>query len=69
MRLKETILGIIKRMDFSEAIEQKLDCQRCGGKKTVLRKIAMEKQQKIKGQWYVETCQNEQCDYWDAGFI
>lgn len=68
MTLKETVLGIIERMDFSECLEVKMNCPKCSGKGTVTRRITMEKQQKMKGKWYIETCSNEGCDYWNAGF-
>jgi len=68
MKIKEMVLGIIGRMDFSESLELKMDCPTCHGKGTVIRRITIEKQQKIKERWYVEYCSEEACDYWSAGF-
>jgi len=68
LEIKEKVLNIIGRMDFSESLELKMDCPTCHGKGTVIRRITIEKQQKMKGKWFVEVCSNEECDYWNAGF-
>jgi hypothetical protein len=67
--LKETVLGIVGRMNFEESLEVKMDCPKCKQKNSVIRRVIKEKQQNIKGRWYVEHCESETCDYWNAGFI
>jgi len=69
MKIKELVLDLIDRMDFSESVEEKRDCPKCKEKKSVIRMIAMESNQGRKGRWYVERCTNKNCGYFDAGFI
>lgn len=47
-----------------EVIREYHRCPKCGGR--VERRVAREQQQKEKGKYYVENC--EECDYWKSGF-
>jgi len=69
MEIKERVLAILSQIDFSESQEVRLDCPKCHKKGSVIRRISMEKQQKMKGKWYVEHCEEDTCDYWDSGFL
>jgi len=55
-------------MEFEESVEVKRDCPKCGGKSTVLRRIAKEASQSMVKRWYVEYCTVETCEYWNCGF-
>lgn len=68
MTSKERIINIFENMEFEETVEVKRDCPKCGGKNTVLRRIAKEPSQNMIKRWYVEHCSNEDCPYWGCGF-
>lgn len=68
MKIKEQVLAIIERMDFSEYIEEKGRCPKCY-KNTLVRHIQREQQQKRAGRWHVEYCTDEGCAYWNCGFL
>ena len=65
---KKMALEIITKIEFEESAQERRNCPTCKGKETVLRRITKEPQQEAKGRWYVETCDNEDCPYWDCGF-
>jgi len=67
--IKEKVVMIISKMDFSEGVEEKRDCPKCKSKGSVIRNIAKEPQQGMMGKWFVEHCTNDDCDHWDCGFI
>ena len=66
--LKDKIIKIFENMEFEESVEVKRDCPKCGGKSTVLRRIAKEASQSMVKRWYVEYCTVETCEYWNCGF-
>jgi len=68
MKIKEEVLDIIAKMDFSESVVERRDCPKCGTEGSVERRVSKEPQQPIKGRWYMETCENPDCPYWDCGF-
>lgn len=53
-------------VEFEESVEVRKNCPKCKGKKTVVRTVVKELQQKKKGRWYTEHC--TECDYWNGGF-
>lgn len=55
-------------MEFEESVEVKHDCPKCGKKNTVIRRIAKEPNQNMVGRWYVEYCDDNDCDFWSCGF-
>ena len=68
MTSKEKIIKIFENMEFEEAVEIKRDCPKCGGKNTVLRRVAKESSQNMVKRWFVEYCNNTECDFWNCGF-
>jgi len=68
LKIKERIIGIINQMDFSEYLEEKSTCPECK-EKSLIRHIQKEPNQKWKGQWFVEHCSEEDCAYWNCGFL
>ena len=54
---------------FEETITERRNCPKCGGKETVERRIAREPSQTRGRFWYVENCENEDCDYYGTGFV
>lgn len=55
-------------MKFEETVvKEGLICPKCR-KKTLVRTIARELNQSKKGRWFLERCNNPECDYWSGGF-
>lgn len=67
MEIKKQVL-IINSVEFSESVQEKRACPKCGKEDSVTRTIRKEPQEEMKGRWYVEVCGNEDCPYWDCGF-
>ena len=63
--VNKKVLAILGSMDFQEYMEEKTKCPKCK-EETLTRHIRKEPQQKWRGRWFVEFCDN--CDYWDCGF-
>ena len=68
MKPKEKMLTIIEKLDFNEYLEEKSSCPKCKNE-SLTRHIQKEDQQKWKGRWFVEYCGEEECDYYNTGFL
>lgn len=65
MRSKK-LLAILGSMDFTEYMEEKTKCPKCGEEESLTRHIRKEPQQSWSERWFVEFC--DDCDYWNCGF-
>jgi len=68
MSIKEQVIALWK-IRFEEVLEEKCACPECKSKKSVSRHIVKEPDQKWAARWYVEYCMNDECPYWNCGFL
>lgn len=68
MSVKEQVIALWKSR-FEEVFEERCTCPTCKEKKALIRHIVKEPDQKWAGRWFVEYCENEECPYWDCGFL
>jgi len=68
LRIKKQVIALWETR-FEESLEERCNCPECKGKKCLSRRIVKEPEQKWAGRWYVEYCMNDECPYWDCGFL
>ena len=68
MGIKENIIALWRNR-FEEVLEEKRNCPECKSKKTVIRHIVKEPQQKLYKRWFVEWCSESNCPHWTCGFL